>query len=132
MNARAIRRFVQARAGFRCEYCHIDEDDDPYTFHLEHIIPRKHHGRNDRDNLAWSCHTCNLAKGSNLSGRVDDEVVTLFDPRRQNWNRHFRWRGPVLVGKTKCGRATVQVLNINAEDRIKVRALLIAAGQNMM
>jgi hypothetical protein len=124
----ATRRFVRQRAEFRCEYCHIHEDDDPYSFHLEHIIAKKHIGGDDPSNLAWSCHSCNLAKGSNLSGRVNGDVVTLFHPRQQKWKRHFQWDGPLLVGKTKCGRATIHVLNINMDDRVRIRALLIAAG----
>ena len=122
------RRLVRANAGRRCEYCCIHEDDEAYSFHLEHIIPKKHGGNDALSNLAWSCHSCNLAKGSNLAGRVKQEVVTLFDPRRQKWKDHFRWNGPLLVGKTKCGRATILVLNLNAKDRIKLREVLIAAG----
>jgi len=96
----ASREMVRQRAAGRCEYCRIHEDDEPYAFHLEHIIAKKHGGRDDLSNLAWSCHSCNLAKGANLSGRVHSEVVTLFHPRRQQWNRHFRWMGPILAGKT--------------------------------
>lgn len=39
------------------------------------------------------------------------------------------WVGPVLLGKTKCGTATVRVLNINADDRVRLRAILIKAGR---
>ena len=127
MNA-ALRRFVQARAASRCEYCRIHEDDEVFTFHVEHIIAKKHDGSNEPANLAWSCHSCNLAKSSNLSGWLHGEVVTLFHPRRQNWKRHFWWDGPRLVGRTKCGRATIRVLNINAEDRVDLRRILIALG----
>jgi HNH endonuclease len=124
----ATRRLVQTRAGFRCEYCQIHEDEEPYTFHLEHVVPKKHLGEDDRDNLAWSCQNCNLFKGANLSGLEQEEVVSLFHPRKQNWNRHFRWKGPILVGKTKCGRATIHVLKINAKDRVDLRKLLIELG----
>lgn len=127
MNA-ATRRRVQIRAEFRCEYCRIREDDEPYAFHLEHIVPKKHDGSDDLANLAWSCQSCNLGKSVNLSGWLRGEVVTLFHPRRQNWHRHFRWKGPLLVGKTKCGRATIRVLNINADDRVDLRMLLIRLG----
>lgn len=58
----ATRRFVRARAGSRREYCRIHEDDEPYAFHLEHIVPKKHGGDDDRLNLAWSCQSCNLGK----------------------------------------------------------------------
>ena len=125
----ATRRLVRARAGFRCEYCHIHEDDEPYAFHLEHIVPHKHGGGDDPSNLAWSCQNCNLGKSSNLAGRVEGKIVALFDPRRQRWSRHFEWRGPRLLGKTKCGKATIRVLNINADDRVSLRQLLIALGE---
>ena len=124
----ATRDSVRRRAAGRCEYCRIHEDDELYAFHLEHIIAKKHGGDDAPSNLAWSCHSCNLAKGANLAGRVRGETVKLFHPRRQKWNRHFSWAGPFLVGKTKCGQATVQVLNVNNDDRVKLRELLIASG----
>jgi 5-methylcytosine-specific restriction endonuclease McrA len=80
----ATRRRVQARARHRCEYCRIHEDDEPFAFHLEHIIPKKHDGGDGVRNLAWSCHNCNLGKGANLSGLVRGEIVSLFHPRKQN------------------------------------------------
>jgi hypothetical protein len=30
---------------------------------------------------------------------------------QQTWRRHFRWEHTILVGKTKTGIVTVQVLN---------------------
>ena len=54
--------------------------------------------------------------------------VALFHPRRQQWHRHFRWDGPVLVGRTQTGRATIRVLAINAPDRVEHREGLIAEG----
>ncbi len=122
------RRLGRERAGFRCEYCRTHEDDEGYAFHLEHIIAKKHIGADELDNLAWSRQSCNLAKGVNQAGRVNGDIVAIFNPRRQSWHRHFRWNGPNLIGKTKCGRATVQVLNINHEDRVNLRTTLVAAG----
>jgi hypothetical protein len=127
----SIRRSVRARAGQRCEYCRLHERDLPlFSFHVEHILPKKHGGTDDPGTLAWSCHFCNLSKSSNLSGRdvVSGRIVRLFNPRRQRWTRHFAWDGPQLVGLTPCGRATIAVLNINAPHRIELRELLISAG----
>jgi len=125
-----LRELVRSRAGRRCEYCRLHEDDLPlYPFHVEHIVAKKHHGDDDPRNLAWSCHECNLAKSSNLSGRdfVGGRTVVLFNPRRQRWSRHFKWDGARLVGWTACGRATIDVLNINAPFRIDLRELLVFA-----
>jgi hypothetical protein len=122
------RQLVRARAGYRCEYCRIHEDAEPYSFHIEHIVPKKHEGTDRPENLAWSCQNCNLFKGANLAGLETDEVVALFHPRKQTWTRHFRWKGPVLIGKTKCGRVTIRVLKINSKDRVDLRKLLITHG----
>ena len=127
----SIRALVRSRARNRCEYCRLHESDEPlYPFHIEHIVSKKHHGSDDPRNLTWSCHECNLAKSSNLSGRdlVTGRAVLLFNPRRQRWKQHFRWEGARLVGLTACGRATIDVLNINERERIDLRKLLVIAG----
>jgi hypothetical protein len=128
---RSLRASVRSRAERRCDYCRLHEADQPlFPFHLEHIVAKKHHGGDDLPNLAWSCHECNLAKSSNLSGRdlITARVVVPFHPCRQKWHRHFAWEGAVLTGLTPCGRATIDVLNINAPHRIELRELLILAG----
>ena len=125
----ALRQRVSLRAGNRCEYCLTHQEDDPlYTFHVEHIIPKKHGGHDRPLNLAWSCHNCNYAKGPNLSGRSHGKTVDLFHPRRQKWSRHFRWNGAQIVGRTHTGRATVAVLRLNAPHRLALRAALLTAG----
>jgi 5-methylcytosine-specific restriction endonuclease McrA len=35
----------------------------PEDFHVEHVIARKHGGKDAMENLAWSCIFCNLYKG---------------------------------------------------------------------
>ncbi len=64
--------------------------------------------------MCWSCQYWNLSKSSNLTGRdpITRRAVLLFNARRQRWSRHFLWDGPVLVGRTGHGRATIDVLNI--------------------
>ncbi len=127
----STRALVRSRAARRCEYCRLHESDLPLlSFHVEHIVARKHGGADDPDNLAWSCHHCNLAKSSNLSGidPLSGRVVVLFNPRRQRWKRCFRWDGPRLEGRTAGGRATIAVLNINVPHRVDLRNLLIRAG----
>jgi hypothetical protein len=52
----------------------------------------------------------------------------LFNPRKDNWEEHFVWRGATLLGITPIGRTTIDVLRINAPDRIVHRQLLIGIG----
>jgi hypothetical protein len=53
----------------------------------------------------------------------------LFHPRRHKWDRHFRWNGPRLVGRTPIGRTTVVVLALNDPDLVAVRMALIEEGR---
>jgi hypothetical protein len=115
---------VRERAGNRCEYCQLHQEDSPLaTLHIEHIIPKKHEGSDELDNLALACIDCNLHKGSNLAGIDPDtnEVTELFHPRRQEWDAHFVWAGIIIVGQTAVGRATIRVLNMNSEDQLALR-----------
>jgi hypothetical protein len=96
----ALRAFVRERAGFRCEYCRLHEDDaDFLAFHIEHISAIQHGGSDDPDSLGYACSECNWAKGANLSGILNNKLYPLFNPRRQNWKRHFYWDHITLVGK---------------------------------
>jgi hypothetical protein len=125
------RQLVWERAEHRCEYCRLHQEHEPFfRFHIEHIVARQHSGGDGPENLALACHHCNEHKGPNLSG-IDPhtaKVVPLFHPRRQSWRRHFRFAGPVLIGRTQSGRATVAVLGMNSSDRVKLRAQLMTAG----
>jgi hypothetical protein len=56
-------------------------------------------------------------------------LYRLFNPRKQSWRRHFRWESTILVGKTKTGVVTVQVLNINDPARVMLRENLLFEGR---
>ncbi|HLL88442.1 MAG TPA: HNH endonuclease signature motif containing protein [Tepidisphaeraceae bacterium] len=131
MTAAELKAFVFARAGGRCEYCHLPQSAYPFDFHLEHVVARQHHGPTADHNLAMSCGKCNLKKGPNLSG-LDPETgaaVRLFHPRNDRWEEHFHWSSAVQVGLTPTGRATVDVLGINQLPRVAFRAQLMANGE---
>jgi hypothetical protein len=125
------RVVVRERAGNCCEYCRLPQDPLPLvSFHVEHIIPRKHGGSNDLDNLALACHYCNAHKGPNLTGidQISNEVVSLFHPRRDNWQEHFTDYGAIVAGLSPVGRATTQVLAMNSTSRLELRSELRKMG----
>ena len=76
-----------------------------------------------------ACAKCNWAKGPNLAGILDGKLYPLFNPRKQNWKRHFRWELTTLVGRTNTGIVTVQVLNINDPSRVMLRENLLFEGR---
>ena len=127
---RDLANLVRERARGRCEYCLLPQAHSTVPFEIDHIIARKHDGPTVADNLAFACFFCNSAKGPNIAGidPLTGKNVPLFHPRRQKWSRHFRWNGPVLVGRTQSGRATIAVLAINDPVFVDLRATLLQAG----
>src|SRR4051794_15315572 len=113
------RAFVRARAGNRCEYCLLRQEDVEAPHHVEHVIARQHGGNDLPDNLALSCARCNAFKGPNLSGVDPDSgaLVPLYHPRRDVWAGHFTFRTYWLLGLTPVGRTTVYVLGMNETKR---------------
>jgi hypothetical protein len=124
---------VRKRAWHRCEYCRLPDTSHPGSFEIEHVISRQHGGSETFGNLAYACLRCNRHKGPNLAGidRVTSrtKLVPLFNPRRHKWERHFRWDGPFLHGRTAIGRVTVMVLAMNDPLRVALREQLIKEGE---
>jgi hypothetical protein len=71
-----------------------------------------------------------LHKGTNLAG-IDPKTgkkTWIFNPRRHKWSRHLRWNGPILVGQTAVGRATIATLKMNDQEYVHTRTALIEEG----
>ncbi len=99
-------------------------------FPVDHVVARQHGGRTVLSNLALSCLHDNCHKGPNIAG-IDPttrKLTKLFNRRRHRWERHFRWDGPYLIGRTAVGRTTIVVLGMNDRDVLKVRRSLIEEG----
>ena len=102
----------------------------PLPFQIDHIIAEKHGGKTVENNLALACPHCNRFKGPNIAGidPASREAIRLFHPRQDIWSEHFRLEGALIIGRTPIGRATVQVLAMNADDLLLVRAELLQEG----
>jgi hypothetical protein len=126
----ALRRQVYKRAQGCCEYCLIP-DVATFTSHeIDHIIAEKHGGLTKSENLALSCAACNKYKGSDLAS-IDpetEEIVALYNPRKNIWTENFRPSGGEFVPLTASGRVTASLLQLNRSDRVKERQILIQAG----
>jgi hypothetical protein len=49
-----LRQTVRERAGYRCEYCCLPQDAEPFfAYHVEHIVARQHGGGDDSGGLLW-------------------------------------------------------------------------------
>jgi len=127
-----LRAEVARRAGQRCEYCLIHEDDVGFWHQVDHIVSRKHGGSSAADNLAYACVICNRHKGSDVAS-IDPrtgEIVRLFNPRSDHWADHFQLEGAVIEPVSSIGSATASLLRLNAPERISERALLQSLGRS--
>jgi hypothetical protein len=122
----ALRRLVEERARYRCEYCLLPQNISFFPHEIDHVIPEKHDGQTNADNLAFTCWRCNRYKGTDL-GSFDPqtgEFSFLFNPRKQQWTEHFVFEKLRIVGLTPEGRTTVKLLQYNNDERLAERERL--------
>ena len=127
----ALEQLIRRRAGDACEYCHLPQRFSRLPFSIDHVIARQHQGLTVESNLALACAFCNRHKGPNIAG-IDPEtqqMMRLFDPRRDLWSEHFQWNRALLIGRTEIARATITVLAVNHPAQIAIRNTLIDEGE---
>ena len=133
--SRKLRGTVAKRALDSCEYCLIPSLFGlAVPYHIDHIISRKHEGSTTFGNLAFSCQTCNLNKGSDLATYLHDieEVIRLYNPRRDRWHDHFNLeQNGSLQPFTKIGKATIKLLELNHPDSIELRMVLLIGNVSL-
>jgi hypothetical protein len=127
-----LRRQVREDTGHRCGYCRISELVSATELVVDHILPKSSGGPTVRENLWLVCTRCNQFKGSktHATDPQTGEVVPLFNPRTQVWAEHFAWSedGTEIIGRTACGRATVDALHLNRELVVLARRRWVSVG----
>ena len=123
---------VAAQANHACEYCHAPEWVFNFPLEVEHIVPVCRGRLNELNNLALSCRSCNLRKGTHTQflDPITKREVSLFHPRTMQWHNHFSVNSGTgeIEGKTAIGRGTVLVLQINSANQLKARKLWVKLG----
>ncbi|HMZ17201.1 MAG TPA: HNH endonuclease signature motif containing protein, partial [Blastocatellia bacterium] len=123
---------VALRADRRCEYCHAPQLLVGQVFHLDHIKPFSVGGKTDAENLCYACAHCNTAKSDYVTGSdpKTGKTVRLFNPRTDDWDKHFRWSDDFkeLIGRTAIGRATIATLRMNDPLLQNARPIWLSTG----
>jgi 5-methylcytosine-specific restriction endonuclease McrA len=112
-----VKQAIRERANYVCEYCHSPERLSANRFTIDHVIPKSLGGSDQIANLALACRRCNQRRYNFVAGFDPEtqEIVPIFNPRRQKWEDHFVWvdQGLVIKGITPTGRATCIRLDLN-------------------
>jgi len=129
--SKSLRSLVASRADQLCEYCLIHEDDTFFGCEVDHIISLKHGGPTEEGNLAFACLFCNRHKGTDVGSILTEtgEFIRFFNPRQDNWSRHFRLEGALIQPVSDIGKVTVTILGFNTSERILERETLISLGR---
>jgi hypothetical protein len=130
--SRRLRERVAEAAGYRCGYCKTPQYITGHRLTIDHVIPEARGGKAVEENLCLACVACNQSKGVRVRARdpITRRSVRLFNPRRQEWETHFRWNedGTEIIGLTRCGRASVTALQLNRPEIVAARWLWVQVG----
>jgi 5-methylcytosine-specific restriction endonuclease McrA len=125
-----LKNKIRQQAKNRCGYCLLPQSLNPTILEIEHLLATANSGTDAEENLWLACRLCNGYKGVQTTA-IDPQTnqsIALFNPRTQDWNKHFKWNEEKIIGKTACGRATIQALKLNNEIILPVRKKWILAG----
>ncbi len=123
---------IRIEAKNRCGYCLGEQKYILAWLEIEHLYPRARGGKTVKENLWLACTYCNTFKSSQTHS-TDPKTkrkVPLFKPRTQIWKRHFEFDSDkaAIIGKTVCGRATVNALKINNDLALDTRKHWVGVG----
>lgn len=120
---------LRRQAKNRCGYCLNPQELLPYKLEIEHIFPQSLGGKSIEENLWLACRECNAHKAAKIKAidNLTGKTVKLFNPRTQKWREHFEFSqdNTQIIGKTPCGRATVESLQINNFYQTTARSIWV-------
>ncbi len=120
---------VRRAAKNRCGYCLDPQELMPYKLEIEHLVPKASGGETVEENLRLASRECNAHKAKKIEAidNLTEKTVKLFNPRRQIWIEHFEFNrdDTEIIGKTACGRATVESLQMNNFYQTTARSIWV-------
>lgn len=116
----------------QCCYCLTSEANSGPPMSFDHIHPQSKGGATSFENVCLACRSCDEYK-SDLTEAQDPltgEIVSLFNPRTQQWLEHFAWSldATRVEGQTPTGRATIAALRINNPVIVPARSRWVISG----
>lgn len=128
----ALRLKLEQIDGQRCAYCLTTTANTGFAMTHDHIQPISKGGQTVFENLCLACSACNVFKGNQTDAidPITQQQVSLFNPRQQQWLKHFAWSldQVIIEGRTPIGRATVAALQMNRPIIVATRRRWVQVG----
>ncbi|MBX7086174.1 MAG: HNH endonuclease [Leptospirales bacterium] len=123
-NYKGYKPFLQEEFACHCVYCRTPDTMKGYdAFGVEHYLPKSTHPELELEysNLYYACNSCNSLKGDLVPTR------DLFIPNPCDhimWDHLRCWQYHV-EGRSQAGRFTIELLNLNNDERMMFRKAVI-------
>lgn len=97
-NYKSYKPYLRKDFGERCAYCNLKDTNITTWFEVDHFIPRDEFKDkwpecdNLYDNLIYSCKKCNMAKGAQYKGNIEDKIIKndcFYNPVDDDYGKIF-------------------------------------------
>ena len=128
-NYRDFRAYLSREFYRTCVYCRMPEWlQNAEYFGVDHYKPKSIFPSLvcEYANLFFACNACNRRKGNywpTKRQRIDGDVV--INPTAHQMNKHVSRVGGQFSGNSKMGLFTIDLLDLNQEDRVRYRSMLL-------
>ena len=116
-NDSRCKKFLSKDFNRKCAYCKIREGDlaGPESFEKDHFFPIAKGGKDDYENLYYSCVSCN-----GKAGKSDTWSQTLLDPCKDDiWNVHIKLSENCQIeALTMQGKEYIRTFKLNRKSYV--------------
>jgi hypothetical protein len=130
-NYRAYKADLRKEFGGRCVYCRAsDAISGVQGFGVDHYRPKRRFATLATEylNLYYSCNRCNSNKGQFWPTPQQQKAkVFVPNPCEHVMADHMRFHGSAVAHRSNAGEFTVELLDLNEPDVVKLRDAIIRA-----
>jgi hypothetical protein len=129
LDYRRYKPYLQREFQNHCVYCRMPDTLNNYNgFGVDHYKPQNlfRHLRNVYSNLFYACNRCNTLKDEFWQDPKDKDIF-MPNPCDHVMFDHFQYKSAVVHEKSKAGKFSAGLLELNDPELIKFRAGILTA-----
>ena len=132
---RSFKPFLQIEFLDRCVYCLFpDLVRGENSFGVDHYLPKKHYPSLEWDyrNLYYACNACNSRKSDYYPlTPIEKSDRFIPNPCDHVMFDHLRYLKDAVSARSKPGEFTLDLLDLNEENVVHARGILLVAVQQL-